>query len=71
MDFGNFSISALIASFIYGVIGLYLVRRARSDANFPRLLIGVALMVYPYFIQNIYLIWGLGAGLLLLAYKLD
>lgn len=66
----NFSISSLVASFIFGVAGMYIVKQARKDAHLPNLLIGVGLMIYPYFIENIYLMWGLGLGLLVLAKKL-
>lgn len=60
----NFSWSALVAGFIYGVCGLFLVRRAKREARFSDLILGVALMAYPYFTENIYLLWGLGAALL-------
>jgi hypothetical protein len=64
----NFSVSSIAAGFIFGVIGLYLVRRAKREANIASLLIGVAMMIYPYFIENDYLIWGIGVALTFGAY---
>ncbi len=59
-----------MAGFFYGVWGMFLVKRGRREAHPPSLIIGVALIVYPYFISNDYALWGIGAVLLFLAYKL-
>ena len=66
----NFSASALISGFIFGVIGMYVFKNAKSDGNLPNLLIGLALMLYPYFIESALLLWGIGFALSALAYKL-
>lgn len=66
----NFSMSALAASFVYGVFGIYLFKHGRKKAHAPLVVIGVALMVYPYFIENEFLLWGVGAVLLAVAYKM-
>jgi hypothetical protein len=65
----DFSISSLAAGFIYGVIGIYLVRQARKTANWAHFGIGMSLMIYPYFVTSAYLLWGIGAALLYVAYK--
>jgi hypothetical protein len=59
-----------MAGFIFGVIGLYLVKFARKKGNFPCLFIGITLMVYPYFIEHVIWMWGVGVGLCFLALKL-
>ncbi len=59
-----------MAGFIFGVIGIYLAKWSRKTGNFNHMFIGIALMVYPYFIENVYLLWGIGIGLSALAYKL-
>ena len=64
----NFSVSSLVAGFFFGVWGLYLVRRAKREAHPPSLAIGLALLVYPYFVENAYLLWGIGTALLGAAY---
>ena len=66
----HFSLSSLAASFIFGVFGIYLFRHGKKKAHAPALLIGIALMIYPYFIENVFLLWGIGIVLLALAYKL-
>jgi hypothetical protein len=66
----NWSFSALAAGFVYGVFGMALIRRAKKEAHPPSLVIGLALIVYPYIIENIYLLWGIGAILVVTAYKL-
>lgn len=66
----SFSISSLIAGFFFGVWGVFLVRRARRESHLPSLIFGVALLVYPYFVENAYLVWGIGAVICFLAYKL-
>lgn len=66
----NFSISALAAGFIYGALGVYLIKRGRADAEIPSILIGVTLLIYPYFIENEILLWGVGAALLWLDARL-
>lgn len=66
----DFSLSSLLAGFIYGVIGVYLIREARKSANIPNFCIGLTLLIYPYFVSSVYLIWGIGAALIFLAYKL-
>lgn len=63
----NFSVSGLAAGFVFGVIGLFLVRRAKREAHIPSLFIGVAMMAYPYFVENAYLLWGIGVVLLFAA----
>ncbi|MBC7398285.1 MAG: hypothetical protein H7333_12655 [Bdellovibrionales bacterium] len=66
----NFNWSNIAASFVYGTFGLYLFRHGRKQAHGPVVAIGVALMVYPYFIDNDFLLWSIGAVLLAVAYKL-
>lgn len=66
----DFSISALAAGFIYGVFGMYLIKVSRKQSHVPNLIIGIALVIYPYFIDNDYLLWGIGAALLFAAYRL-
>ena len=64
----NFSASTLLVGFISGVIGIYLFKRAKNLANIPLFVIAIAMMLYPYFVENDYLLWGIGGGLLATAY---
>lgn len=63
----NFSLSSLLAGFIFGVIGVYLIKYAKDKGNIPQILIGIGLLLYPYFISNAYLVWALGFALLAMA----
>lgn len=69
-DLGNFSASNLFAGFAFGVFGWYFFKQGRKDGHGPLVLIGLALMLYPYFITGTFLLWGIGIVLMLLAFKL-
>ena len=64
----NFSVSSLMASLIFGIIGWYLFSHGRKNANNHFVVIGIALMVYPYLTKGPLADWGIGAGLCGLAY---
>ena len=64
----DFSVSGLISSFIFGVIGLYLFKEGRKRTNFHVLIIGIVLMVYPYFTHGLLQDWGVGVVLCYAAY---
>lgn len=66
----NFSLSAIIAGLLFGTWGMYLIKRAKSEAHWPSLFIGLVLMIYPYLVDNIYLLWGIGISLVALAYQI-
>ena len=62
----NFSLDPynLLAGFIFGTIGWGAWRYGgRLELWQPRL-IGMVLMVYPYLFTNMWLLWGIGVGLL-------
>ncbi len=66
----NFSFSNLFAGFMYGTIGVYFIKRAKRLGHLPSLVIGAALIAYPYFLENEYLVWGIGAVLVAAGAKL-
>ncbi len=61
----NFSLPVLVASFVFGVLGFYFIKRARKNGNILQLIVGLILCVFPYPMENVYLIWGIGAALVL------
>lgn len=63
MDF-NFNPYNLLAGFIFGTIGLGSWRYGKRLERWQPQVIGVALMVYPYLFSNVWLLWGIGVGLL-------
>lgn len=44
--------AVLIAGLIFGTIGLLAFRYGKSESLFMPMLVGMALMVYPYFVEQ-------------------
>ncbi|HEX5789925.1 MAG TPA: hypothetical protein VFY13_02180 [Luteolibacter sp.] len=64
----NFQPYNFLAGIIFGTLGLGLWRYgSQMDCTYPRVL-GILLMVYPYFISNAILLWVVGVVLLVLAW---
>jgi hypothetical protein len=59
----------IILGFIFGAIGLWMIREAKRRVNFNSLFIGIALVVYTYFTPNAWWDLGIGIVLCLIAYK--
>lgn len=59
----SFSISSLIAGFIFGIIGLWIFNRGRKAPSVRFAIIGLLLMLYPYFVSGALLTWGVGLAL--------
>lgn len=53
----------LLASVIFGSIGLAAFIYGKKQSDLKALVIGVILMVYPYFIQNPWALFTIGAVL--------
>lgn len=70
MNLPPLSLSGLFAGLIFGAIGLWLFREGKRQLNFSFYLIGLALMVYPYFTTGPLLDWGVGFLLCFIAYLL-
>lgn len=67
LDFNGWT---LFWGFAFATWGLWLIKRARERANYTLGAIGLALMVYPYFVENPWLSFAVGAVLCLAAYKI-
>jgi hypothetical protein len=60
----NLNPYSILAGFVFSTIGLGAFSYGKKlDLWQPRL-IGLVLMVYPYFVTNEWLLWGIGVGLL-------
>ena len=59
-----FSPYNILAGFIFGTIGFGAWRYGKAMEKWKPVAIGLALMVYPYFVYNSYLLWGIGVALL-------
>ncbi|MHB9078646.1 MAG: hypothetical protein ACYC3X_14265 [Pirellulaceae bacterium] len=63
-----FSFSSIAAGFIFGILGVFLLKHGKSEAHVPHMILGMGLIMYPLFIANTWLLWGIGIGGLVLAY---
>jgi hypothetical protein len=62
--------SMLLWALLFGSIGLgYFVYGRKQEKLIPKYC-GIALMVFPYFVHNVYWLVGTGVGLLALPYFL-
>ena len=66
----NFSFSALMASLIFGIFGMYLFKLAKKRSHGLLIAVAIALMVYPYFVTNVFLTWAIGIVLTIVGYKI-
>jgi hypothetical protein len=57
--------SALFALILFSVIGMAAFLYGKKAAALKPALIGVALMVYPYFVDATWLVYAIGGGLCL------
>ncbi len=51
------------AALLFGAIGFFAFRYGRRQSNFKMLGIGIALMVYPYFISDVVMTYVVGIAL--------
>ena len=56
-------IASLFASIVFGAIGFGAFLYGKKQALFKPMLLGIFLMVYPYFISNTLLLYGVGIAL--------
>ena len=56
----DLSFSSLFCGFFFGVIGAWMIRNGKKAGNALHVFVGIALIAYPYFIENVFLNWGLG-----------
>ncbi|HEX6634977.1 MAG TPA: hypothetical protein VF038_13485 [Usitatibacter sp.] len=54
---------ALFGGLAFGVIGLGAFMYGKKQARFGAMGFGMALMVYPYFVERTWLVWAIGAAL--------
>lgn len=66
----NFSMSTIIVSFVFGVIGFYVFIYGKKTANYKLIFTAIAMMIYPMFTSGWLMDWAVGLGLCGLAYYL-
>jgi hypothetical protein len=56
--------NSLLASMLIGSIGFVAFVYGKKQGRAPQMLVGVALMIFPYFVSNIALMFAIAAALL-------
>ncbi len=59
----NFDGNALLASLLIGGVGFVSFAYGKKQHRLPQMVVGVALMVFPYFVASVPLMLGIGAAL--------
>ncbi len=56
--------NSLLAGMLVSSIGFVLFVYGKKQSRFPQLVVGLVLMVYPYFVPSALLMFGIAVGLL-------
>jgi hypothetical protein len=64
----DLSVNLLLAYLIFGVLGMYVFRYGKQNGMLSQMLIGLGLMLYPYFVSGALLTWAIGILLLIIFY---
>lgn len=62
----NFNFYNLLAGLVFGIIGMGSLSYGRKLELWQPQVIGLALMTYPYFISNGWLVWLVGVALVVM-----
>jgi hypothetical protein len=60
IDMVQFDMPNLIAGFIFGSIGFVAFTYGKRMSLWKPMFCGIGLMVYPYFVENMFLLFGIG-----------
>lgn len=60
---GDFSAAKIFAWVIFGAIGFAVFLYGKKNKSFRPMIIGISLMVYPYFISGTFLLYFVGIAL--------
>jgi len=56
----GFSFGWLFAGFLFGLVGLAAFGYGKKNAKYKAIVIGIILMVYPYFVKNTIVLYVIG-----------
>ncbi|MBS1958409.1 MAG: hypothetical protein JST80_02965 [Bdellovibrionales bacterium] len=65
----DFSAGSLFAGFVFGVFGFYIFNLGRKRTNAVPIVCGLALMLFPYFVENVWVTWIIGSILMVIGIK--
>ena len=52
-----------VANILFGIIGWYAFMHGKREKNYRPMVLGIALMIYPYFVSNTLLTFAIGIAL--------
>jgi hypothetical protein len=64
----QFSVGTLLAGFVFGVFGFSILKEGKRAANLRRVMIGIVLIAFGFFVTNPWAAWGIGIVLLWINY---
>lgn len=59
----NFSLSNILTGIFFGIIGIAAWRYGRKQASARHMLLGVALILFSYFFEKVWVLFLVGVGL--------
>lgn len=65
----EFNGSTLFAGLVFGAFGVSFFRLGKKRGRPLGIVTGLALILFPYFVENVYLLWGIGGALLIFGWK--
>jgi hypothetical protein len=68
LNLEDFSLATILVAVLFGIVGFAAFRYGKKNGEPRQLLLGVALMVYGYFVSNAWLSAAIGAALTLLLF---
>jgi len=66
----SFEPAVIFAGFVFGTLGVYLIKEGKRLSSVGKILVGVTLIVYPYFIESAVISWMVGGALFALSFRL-
>ena len=61
----DFSAGTLIASLVVSSIGFGFFLYGKKQVRFPQLIVGLVMMIYPYFVAGPVAVWSIAGALVL------
>ncbi|HEV3019936.1 MAG TPA: hypothetical protein VGY49_13040 [Burkholderiaceae bacterium] len=55
--------AVLFAGLMFGVVGIAAFTYGRKNGHWQQMIIGLALMVFPYFVSQVWLLYAIGVAL--------
>ena len=65
----NITFGTFFAGFAFGVFGFYFLKEGRRNRNPIGSIVGLTMMVYPYFVVKPFPLWAIGIGLTIIGFK--